>query len=68
MGICGLVFVAIKPKYVFCVEMFLLVNKLQFMSEYLEALIFRFRFSPFPVQNLINSVFSRFRFKFCFPL
>ena len=33
-----------------------------------ETLIFRFRFSPFPFQNLINSVFYRFRFQFCVPL
>ena len=36
--------------------------------KYVEALIFRFRFSPFPFQNVINSVFYRFRFQFCVPL
>ena len=38
----------------------------EFVTSNLEALIFRFRFSPF--MNLINSGFFRFRFTFCVPL
>ena len=46
--------------------MYLLMTETYKWYGYLEALIFRFRFSPFPFQNLINSVF--FRFPFCISL